>query len=97
MSPERHGARRHLRSRHHLSDNTAGNLILATLGGPQGVTRLSRDRSATVTRLDRTEPTLNEAIPGDPRDTTTPNAMLDDICRRSCSAMRCRATSKAAA
>ena len=32
-----------------------------------------------MTRLDRTEPTLNEAIPGDPRDTTTPNAMLDNI------------------
>jgi beta-lactamase class A len=30
-----------------------------------------------VTRLDRRETELNEAAPGDPRDTTTPLAMLD--------------------
>lgn len=30
-------------------------------------------------RLDRTEPDLNEALPGDPRDTTTPSAMLKDL------------------
>lgn len=29
----------------------------------------------TRTRLDRVEPDLNTAIPGDPRDTTTPRAM----------------------
>jgi beta-lactamase class A len=62
-----------------LSDNTAGNLILASLGGPQGVTAFAQSLGDTMTRLDRTEPTLNEAIPGDPRDTTTPNAMLDNI------------------
>jgi beta-lactamase class A len=62
-----------------VSDNTAGNLLLATLGGPQGITQFSRSLGDTVTRLDRTEPTLNEAIPGDPRDTTTPNAMLGNI------------------
>jgi beta-lactamase class A len=32
-----------------------------------------------VTRLDRIEPELNEAIPGDPRDTTSPAAMLSDL------------------
>jgi beta-lactamase class A len=32
-----------------------------------------------VTRLDRTEPTLNTAIPGDVRDTTSPSAMLGDM------------------
>jgi beta-lactamase class A len=62
-----------------LSDNTAGNLILANLGGPQGVTQLARSLGDPVTRLDRTETALNEAIPGDPRDTTTPNAMLGNI------------------
>ena len=32
-----------------------------------------------VTRLDRIETELNEAAPGDPRDTTTPAAMASDI------------------
>jgi beta-lactamase class A len=58
------------------SDNTAGNLILASLGGPQAIGAFARTLGDTMTRLDRNEPTLNESIPGDPRDTTTPNAML---------------------
>lgn len=62
-----------------LSDNTAGNLILASLGGPQGITQFARSLGDTVTRLDRIETALNEAIPGDPRDTTTPNAMLGNL------------------
>ena len=33
----------------------------------------------TVTRLDRIETDLNEAVPGDPRDTTTPAAMLANL------------------
>jgi beta-lactamase class A len=61
------------------SDNTAANLLLATLGGPAGVTRYARSLGDPVTRLDRTEPTANTAIPGDPRDTTTPAAMLTDL------------------
>jgi beta-lactamase class A len=61
------------------SDNTAGNLILASLGGPAGMTTYIRNLGDKITRLDRNEPTLNEAIPGDPRDTTTPNAMLKDL------------------
>jgi beta-lactamase class A len=32
-----------------------------------------------VTRLDRIEPELNEASPGDPRDTTAPAAMIADL------------------
>ncbi len=62
-----------------LSDNTAANLILAALGGPAGVTAFARRLGDPVTRLDRTEPTLNEAAPGDPRDTTTPDAMAADL------------------
>jgi beta-lactamase class A len=58
------------------SDNTAGNLILASLGGPQAIGAFARTLGDTMTRLDRNEPTLNESVPGDPRDTTTPNAML---------------------
>lgn len=59
-----------------LSDNTAGNLILATLGGPAGLTRFCRSLGARFTRLDRAEPELNRVAPGDPRDTTTPAEML---------------------
>ncbi|MEL6506700.1 MAG: class A beta-lactamase [Pseudomonadota bacterium] len=59
------------------SDNTAANLLLAQIDGPAGFTRALRDLGHTVTRLDRTEPTLNENAPGDPRDTTTPGAMID--------------------
>jgi beta-lactamase class A len=62
-----------------LSDNTAGNLLLASIGGPQGLTAFARLLSDDVTRLDRIETELNEALPGDPRDTTTPNAMASDL------------------
>jgi beta-lactamase class A len=61
------------------SDNTAGNLLLANLGGPAGLTAYARSLGDTVTRLDRIEPELNEALPGDPRDTTTPSAMLTNL------------------
>ncbi len=62
-----------------VSDNTAANLLLATVGGPASVTAFARSLGDTATRLDRTEPTLNGALPGDPRDTTTPQAMADDL------------------
>lgn len=62
-----------------LSDNTAANLLLATIGGPPGFTRFARTLGDTVTRLDRNEPTLNEALPGDPRDTTSPVAIMMDL------------------
>lgn len=57
------------------SDNTAGNRILAYLGGPQAITQFMRRLGDNVTRLDRTEPTLNEAMPGDARDTSSPKSM----------------------
>lgn len=60
-----------------LSDNTAGNLMLDSFGGPAGLTAYLRSLGDKVTRLDRREPDLNEATPGDPRDTTTPLAMLE--------------------
>lgn len=61
------------------SDNTAGNLLLDALGGPAQLTAYLRGIGDTLTRLDRTEPAVNEALPGDPRDTTSPAAMLADI------------------
>jgi beta-lactamase class A len=61
------------------SDNTAANLILRTIGGPPAVTAFARALGDAVTRLDRDEPTLNTAIPGDERDTTSPAAMAADL------------------
>ncbi|WP_407302672.1 PLA family class A beta-lactamase [Raoultella planticola] len=58
-----------------LSDNTAANLLLTTLGGPQGLTSFLRHSGDQTSRLDRWETELNEARPGDVRDTTTPQAM----------------------
>ncbi len=62
-----------------LSDNTAGNLLLDALGGPKGWTAYARSLGDGISRLDRRETILNEAVPGDPRDTTTPSAMLRDL------------------
>ncbi len=59
-----------------VSDNTAANLLLARTGGPAAVTAFARARGDAVTRLDRDEPSLNEHALGDPRDTTTPRAMV---------------------
>ncbi|HEY4126231.1 MAG TPA: class A beta-lactamase [Rhizomicrobium sp.] len=61
------------------SDNTAANLLLREIGGPKGWTDFARTLGDPLSRLDRTEPTLNTAIPGDKHDTTTPNAMLGDM------------------
>jgi beta-lactamase class A len=62
-----------------MSDNSAGNLLLASLGGPQTLTAYARSLGDTVSRLDRIEPELNEATPGDVRDTTTPAAMAANM------------------
>jgi beta-lactamase class A len=61
------------------SDNTAANLILANIGGPAGFTQFARSLGDTVTRLDRIETALNESLPNDPRDTTTPSAMVANL------------------
>jgi len=55
------------------------NLLLEEIGGPNAWTAFGRSLGDTVSRLDRNEPTLNECRPGDPRDTTTPEAMLADM------------------
>jgi beta-lactamase class A len=61
------------------SDNTAANLLLNMIGGPGGVTQYARGLGDSETRLDRNEPTLNTAIPGDERDTATPRLMVQDM------------------
>lgn len=62
-----------------LSDNTAANLVLEAIGGPEGFTAFMRSIGDTVTRLDRWEPELNEGAAGDPRDTTTPRAIGESV------------------
>lgn len=62
-----------------LSDNTAANLLIDRLGGPAAVTAFLRRIGDPVTRLDRMEPALNVWAEGDPRDTTTPGAVLDTL------------------
>ena len=61
------------------SDNTAANLVVERVGGPAGVTRFLRSTGDNVTRLDRDEPELNSATPGDERDTTTPVAVSETL------------------
>ncbi|MFD5462880.1 class A beta-lactamase [Kitasatospora sp. NPDC127059] len=63
------------------SDNTAANLVTAQLGGPAAVQQSLRDLGDSTTSVDRTEPTLNEATPGDTRDTSTPHALAADLRR----------------
>lgn len=57
------------------SDNVAANLLLAQIGGPPALTDFARSIGDERTRLDRWEIELNTAIPGDPRDTSTPRAL----------------------
>lgn len=80
-----------------MSDNTAANLLLKRVGGPGGLTEFLLGIGDAHSRLDRWEPALNESVPGDPRDTTTPLAMTaslerllfgDVLSQRSASALR---------
>ncbi|RAK63788.1 class A beta-lactamase [Phenylobacterium kunshanense] len=59
-----------------VSDNPGANLLLKTLGGPAGFTAWLRTTGDNITRLDRYETELNSAIPDDPRDSTSPMAMV---------------------
>lgn len=59
-----------------VSDNAAANLLLGKIGGPSGLTRFFRRCGDRVSRLDHWETELNSNLPGDPRDTTTPAAMV---------------------
>jgi beta-lactamase class A len=61
------------------SDNVAANLLIRLLGGPQAVTAYVRTLGDTTFRLDRYEPELNTALPGDPRDTGTPLHVARDM------------------
>jgi len=67
-----------------VSDNTAANLLLSKVGGPAGLTAFVRATGDAVTRLDRGEPALNSNDHSDPRDTTSPLAMVDLMNRILC-------------
>ncbi len=57
-----------------ISNNTAANLALDAIGGASALTAFMRSIGDNQARLDRRKPDLNEATPGDIRDTTTPLA-----------------------
>ncbi len=61
------------------SDNTAANLLLTQLGGPYQLQNALRSLGDTTTNVDRSEPTLNNATPGDARDTSTARALGTDL------------------
>ncbi|MDT0232055.1 class A beta-lactamase [Curtobacterium sp. BRB10] len=61
------------------SDNTAANLLVERLGGPDAVERWLRGIGDRTTSVDRVEPDLNQGIPGDRRDTTTPERFAADL------------------
>ena len=64
-----------------LSDNAAANALLDRVGGPAALTAWLRSIGDPVTRLDRTEPALNLVPLGDTRDTSTPDAMIENLRR----------------
>ncbi|MBB4931449.1 beta-lactamase class A [Lipingzhangella halophila] len=61
------------------SDNTAGNLLFRELGGPEGLQEALEGLGDKVTQVDRIETDLNEAKPGDSRDTTTTEAFAANL------------------
>lgn len=61
------------------SDNSAANFLANQLGGPAAITAFARSIGDPSFRLDHLEPEVNSAIPGDPHDTTTPEAMTTSL------------------
>lgn len=61
------------------SDNTAGNLLVAQLGGPTALGTALRPLGDEVSSFDRIETALNDTAPGDPRDTTTPETFTQNL------------------
>jgi beta-lactamase class A len=64
-----------------ISDNTATNMLLGLINGPEGLTEFLRAHGDSTTRLDRYEVELNTNLPNDDRDTTTPAAMAGSVQR----------------
>jgi beta-lactamase class A len=62
-----------------ISDNTALNLMLNQIGGPAALQSALRGLGDTTTNVDRPEPGVNSATPGDTRDTSTARALATDL------------------
>ncbi|MBR8741510.1 class A beta-lactamase, partial [Nocardiopsis sp. MG754419] len=63
-----------------FSDNAAANLLLEEIGGPEGFGEaLAEATGDEVTRPVRWETDLNEAAPGDERDTSTAEALTGSL------------------
>jgi beta-lactamase class A len=62
-----------------VSDNTAANLLLDQVGGPAGLAAALAAAGDDTTQPERREPELNTAVPGDPRDTSTPRALAETL------------------
>ncbi|WP_035725384.1 class A beta-lactamase [Gracilibacillus boraciitolerans] len=61
------------------SDNTAGNLMLEALGGPDKFKQALRDIGDDITEPARYETELNEFSPDSNKDTSTPKAMASSL------------------
>ncbi|MFE6040755.1 class A beta-lactamase [Streptomyces sp. NPDC056452] len=62
-----------------FGDNTAANLLLDQVGGPRGLGAVLQEIGDDVTRMERSEPQLNDWTPGATRDTSTPRALAADL------------------
>ena len=63
----------------HFSDNTAANLLFNHIGGPTGFKSALNKLGDNITEPVRLEPHLNEVIPGDNSDTSTPRQLAIDL------------------
>lgn len=62
-----------------ISDNAAANYLFEAMGGVSSLATSLEDLDDEVTSVARDEPDLNEATPGDERDTTTPRAFGENL------------------
>lgn len=62
-----------------VSDNPAANMLIRDMGGLEAFRYWYRSIGDEVTRVDRWEVALNSALPGDERDTTTPEQAVTNL------------------
>ncbi|WP_158587170.1 class A beta-lactamase [Motilimonas pumila] len=63
------------------SDNTAANIVLEGIGGPQGLTGFFRDIGDNRSRLDDIEPKLNQVALGETNNTSHAIALVQSLQR----------------
>lgn len=64
-----------------ISDNPAANILIREMGGLAAFQQWYRNIGDQLTRVDRMETELNSALPGDMRDTTTPEQYVANLDR----------------